>query len=263
MSDPTSDKIAIIKLKQERAERQARQSSSSFRERGHENSRPWGYRHDDEKVENKLWVGNLDLRLTEHQLIKLFQTFGEVKHLDFLWHQHGPNRGEPRGFCFVEMKTHEDAKNAIEKGNGTMVMGRKMIVRFSKEAEGKGRQSRYTLEEEREKNLRASSASAKRMKVASTDYQIMQIESKLTSMLPNISQGVKDAHPFTSTIKPTAIPVPVGLFLPGESSMLPATESPPQQTSAPSSPSSPAASTPPPTTNSTSPVPQAVETENT
>lgn len=61
----------------------------------------------DEKCETKLYIGNLDFRITEATLIKMFSPFGKIISEDFLWHTRGPKRGEPRGFAFIEYSSKE------------------------------------------------------------------------------------------------------------------------------------------------------------
>ncbi|GBG85475.1 hypothetical protein CBR_g40116 [Chara braunii] len=61
----------------------------------------------EEVREHKLYVGNLDHRLTEYHVIKMFTPFGKIKREEYMWHTHGPRRGEPRGFAFVEFSKRE------------------------------------------------------------------------------------------------------------------------------------------------------------
>lgn len=61
----------------------------------------------DERSESRLYVGNLDLRITEAALIKMFSPYGKIISEDFLWHTRGPKRGEPRGFAFIQYSTKE------------------------------------------------------------------------------------------------------------------------------------------------------------
>lgn len=61
----------------------------------------------DEKCESRLYIGNLDQRITEAALIKMFSPFGKIVSEDFLWHTRGPKRGEPRGYAFIEFSTKE------------------------------------------------------------------------------------------------------------------------------------------------------------
>eukprot|EP01103_Thecamoeba_quadrilineata_P015111 TRINITY_DN4676_c0_g1_i2.p1 TRINITY_DN4676_c0_g1~~TRINITY_DN4676_c0_g1_i2.p1 ORF type:complete len:172 (-),score=27.83 TRINITY_DN4676_c0_g1_i2:24-539(-) len=84
----------------------------------------------DENRENKLYVGNLDLRVTEYHIIKIFKPFGKLLREEFLWHTHGPKRGEPRGYCFIEYSTKDEALKAKSQLNGKWVFGRPLVIRF-------------------------------------------------------------------------------------------------------------------------------------
>ncbi|CAI0546522.1 unnamed protein product [Linum tenue] len=99
----------------------------------------------DEKAESRLYVGNLDLRITEATLIKMFSPYGKIISEDFLWHTRGPRRGEPRGFAFIQFSSKEtqnfliptvkvsmqEAKLAKEKMHGRLACGRPLVVRIS------------------------------------------------------------------------------------------------------------------------------------
>nr|GMD53788.1 probable RNA-binding protein 18 isoform X1 [Ipomoea batatas]GME17557.1 probable RNA-binding protein 18 isoform X1 [Ipomoea batatas] len=87
----------------------------------------------DEKSESRLYIGNLDLRISEAALIKMFSPFGKIISEDFLWHTRGPKRGEPRGYAFVQFSTKEEAQQAKEKMHGKLVCGRPLIVRLASE----------------------------------------------------------------------------------------------------------------------------------
>ncbi|KAJ9164216.1 hypothetical protein P3X46_023818 [Hevea brasiliensis] len=87
----------------------------------------------DEKVESRLYIGNLDLRITEAALIKMFSPYGNIVSEDFLWHTRGPKRGEPRGFAFIQFSNKEEAKLAKEKMHGRLACGRPLVVRLASE----------------------------------------------------------------------------------------------------------------------------------
>ncbi|KAF8008734.1 hypothetical protein BT93_K2399 [Corymbia citriodora subsp. variegata] len=87
----------------------------------------------DEKSESRLYIGNLDLRITEATLIKMFSPFGKIISEDFLWHTRGPKRGEPRGFAFVQYSSKEEAELAKEKMHGKLACGRPLVVRLASE----------------------------------------------------------------------------------------------------------------------------------
>nr|AFK40282.1 unknown [Medicago truncatula] len=92
----------------------------------------------DDKCENRLYVGNLDLRITEATLLKMFSPYGKIMSEDFLWHTRGPKRGEPRGFAFIQYSTKEEAILAKEKMHGRLACSRPLVIRLAGE--------RYALE---------------------------------------------------------------------------------------------------------------------
>ncbi|KAL9274234.1 putative RNA-binding protein 18 [Drosera capensis] len=86
---------------------------------------------DDEISKQRIYIGNVDHRISEAMLIKLFSPYGKIQSIDFLLHSRGPKRGEPRGFAFVEYGTKEEAKLAMDKMHGRLACGRPLVVRLS------------------------------------------------------------------------------------------------------------------------------------
>ena len=80
-----------------------------------------------------MFVGNLELTINEGDILKIFGKFGSVTACAFLHHFTGPMRGKPRGFCFVEMRTHAEAQGAIDALNGRRLRGRELRVNFAKD----------------------------------------------------------------------------------------------------------------------------------
>ncbi|XP_026379019.1 probable RNA-binding protein 18 [Papaver somniferum] len=87
----------------------------------------------DETCERRLYIGNLDQRITESVLIKMFSPCGKIESEEFLWHTRGPKRGEPRGFAFIQFSTKEEAQLAKQKMNGRLACGRPLVVRYASE----------------------------------------------------------------------------------------------------------------------------------
>ena len=69
--------------------------------------------------------------MTEAHVIKLFTRFGKINSERYLYHQHGPHAGQPRGFAFVDFARRADAEAAIEALNGRQLCGRTLTVRWS------------------------------------------------------------------------------------------------------------------------------------
>ncbi|RKP06399.1 hypothetical protein THASP1DRAFT_31784 [Thamnocephalis sphaerospora] len=82
--------------------------------------------------DRRLYVGNLATEVTEYTMIKLFEPYGTISKLDFLFHKEGPMRGKPRGYCFVEYRTPQEAQKAMEKLRGRKLCGRQLAISWSK-----------------------------------------------------------------------------------------------------------------------------------
>ncbi|MBN3272558.1 RBM18 protein, partial [Polyodon spathula] len=93
---------------------------------------------------HRLWIGNIDPKITEYNLVKLLERFGKVKQFDFLFHKSGPLEGQPRGYCFVNFETKEEAERAIQRLNGKLALSKKLVVRWA-HAQVKVNISRETL----------------------------------------------------------------------------------------------------------------------
>ncbi|XP_046964503.1 probable RNA-binding protein 18 [Vanessa cardui] len=85
-----------------------------------------------EACDKRLWIGNLDLRVNEYQLLKMVRVYGNIEKFDMLFHRSGPNAGQPRGFAFVTYKLKQDAINAMNSLNGQLLGMKRISVKFAK-----------------------------------------------------------------------------------------------------------------------------------
>ena len=72
-----------------------------------------------------IYVGNLANQVTEDDLHKAFEAFGQVESANIIKDKFS---GESRGFGFVQMPSKQEAQKAIEQMNGTDLMGRTINV---------------------------------------------------------------------------------------------------------------------------------------
>ena len=86
-------------------------------------------RQEREKMEKKIYVGNISFKASEEDLKELFSQSGEVESVKIITDRH---TGIPKGFAFVEMATEDDARKAIEALNGSVFMERTLSVAESK-----------------------------------------------------------------------------------------------------------------------------------
>jgi RNA recognition motif-containing protein len=72
-----------------------------------------------------IYVGNLSREVTEDELRKAFEAFGQVGSVSIIKDRYS---GESRGFGFVEMATKTEAQAAINGLNGTSLKERTLSV---------------------------------------------------------------------------------------------------------------------------------------
>lgn len=94
-----------------------------------------------------LYVGNLDYKVTEKELLEIFSEFGHVDNVRIIRDKY---TRRSKGYGFVEMVHDYEANRAVDNANGLQIEGRKMVVRFAKptgrgdaELDGKNREAQY------------------------------------------------------------------------------------------------------------------------
>lgn len=76
-----------------------------------------------------IYVGNLNYRMSEDSLRRLFEQYGEVVSAKIIKDR---MTGRSRGFGFVEMSNSEEASEAIRSLDGKEVEGRNLRVNRAK-----------------------------------------------------------------------------------------------------------------------------------
>lgn len=61
---------------------------------------------------DRLYVGNLSPTVDEYTLIQVFQKYGKITKLDFMFHKTGVLKGKPRGYAFVEFSS-KDVRSSL------------------------------------------------------------------------------------------------------------------------------------------------------
>lgn len=86
---------------------------------------------DGAKHETRLYIGHLHPTVDEYTLIHTFSKFGKIAKLDYLFHKSGPQRGQPRGYAFVEYTSSEEAMQAVVGAHDKTLRGRKISVSYA------------------------------------------------------------------------------------------------------------------------------------
>jgi RNA recognition motif-containing protein len=73
----------------------------------------------------KLYVGNLPFSTTDQELEDIFKQLGPVASAQVATCR---DTGRSKGFGFVEMKSEDEAQNAISQFNGAELGGRSIVV---------------------------------------------------------------------------------------------------------------------------------------
>ncbi|KAL1923336.1 uncharacterized protein VTP21DRAFT_8316 [Calcarisporiella thermophila] len=138
---------------------------------------------------NRLYIGNLDPSVDEFTIVKLFQPFGKITLLDFLFHNQGIKRGQSRGYCFIEYSKREEALQAIQTMNQKTVRGRNIVVSYAHSAAIQNSESNKS-----KKYIAPSTAQYKRpttfsllrnqnmINASSTEAKIKALERKLNQL---------------------------------------------------------------------------------
>ena len=79
---------------------------------------------------NRLYVGNLSFSTTAATVQAAFSACGEVRDVAMPTDR---ETGQPRGFAFVTMGNDQEAQNAINKMNGSVLDGRPLRVNEAQE----------------------------------------------------------------------------------------------------------------------------------
>lgn len=125
----------------------------------------------------RLWVGNVDPKIREIHLLKLFKPFGTIIQIDYLFHKSGPQKGEPRGYAFIAYDNTDSAERARQSLDGKMAVGKKLAVKYaSATRDMKNRTKKRDDDDETE------AVALKDLPQAAKSAQIRAIEAKLASM---------------------------------------------------------------------------------
>ena len=81
-------------------------------------------------MNSKLYVGNLSHEVKDADLDTLFSESGTVKSINIIKDKYS---GKVKGFGFIEMKSSEDAINAIKDLHEQEFMGQKIRVDYATE----------------------------------------------------------------------------------------------------------------------------------
>ncbi|KAI5620077.1 putative RNA-binding protein 18 [Silurus asotus] len=131
---------------------------------------------------------------TKYHLVKLLEKFGKVKQFDFLFHKSGPMEGQPRGYCFVNFHTKEEAERAIQCLNGKLALSKKLVVRWAHAQRFEPFRGDKNLPASLEPSC--SEAEEQPTSLSSVSAKIKAIEAKLQMMEENVDEEYAGPSPY-------------------------------------------------------------------
>ena len=87
-----------------------------------------------------IYVGNLDFKVDENDLKRIFEEYGSVSEAKVIIDKYS---GRSKGFGFVTMNDAAEANKAISKLNGTILENREMVVNEARERRESNNGRRY------------------------------------------------------------------------------------------------------------------------
>ncbi|XP_018027966.1 probable RNA-binding protein 18 [Hyalella azteca] len=84
--------------------------------------------------DRRLWIGNMDPRITEYKFLKMVEKFGKLAEFDFLYQKSSGDKGGlgvPRGYAFVTYEESASAQSAQRTLDGLDVAGRRLAVKWA------------------------------------------------------------------------------------------------------------------------------------
>ena len=148
----------------------------------------------------KVWIGNIDHKLTEYQLLKILEKFGKITAFDFLYHINDRGQRLPRGYAFATFQSANCAAEAIKSLHKKKILTKELLVRY---ASSKGDTGQKIHEKLIPLALRAGSAAASSDSddaAAATTSKLSQTQANILNMkmfsIENISltNGVKQNY---------------------------------------------------------------------
>ncbi|XP_065900032.1 probable RNA-binding protein 18 [Dysidea avara] len=143
---------------------------------------------------HKLWVGNIDKRITEKQLVKILSSHGKIRSWNYMIHRSGVNKGEPRDYCFVEYCSREEAEKTRSALNGRMALGKKLCVNWAKLDAATQNASTTWNATAVSVSLSGEASNAAKIKALEAKLKIMEKEEKPSGQCSLQTTAVKSAQ---------------------------------------------------------------------
>ena len=119
-----------------------------------------------------IWIGNIDIKATEAQILKLVKPYGKILRYDYVYKLKDAER-IPRGYAFVQYDNYVSADEAVKNLNGVQVLSKNLKVQLS---------NSQAVSSSKSLPLSLSMGSQSTNKSKSKDSAIKALEAKLASL---------------------------------------------------------------------------------
>ncbi|KAI9302574.1 hypothetical protein BJ944DRAFT_290054 [Cunninghamella echinulata] len=134
----------------------------------------------DSKVNEYIII--IEYIMKRYAVLKLCEPFGKIASLDYMFHLHGPKKGQPRGYCFIEYENKKDSLKAISALHGKRMKGRNLVVSTA----NKNNKMLEELNKQKSNQQKPSAfnliRNQKMTTTSTTDAKIQAIEEKLAAL---------------------------------------------------------------------------------
>ena len=135
-------------------------------------------------ISSTIWIGNIDTKSCESQILQLVKPYGKVVKFDFVYTLRDSER-IPRGYAFVTYDNYVSADKAIRGLNGLQVLSRTLKVQ---PASSSNQSSSSGFGKKLPATLSVSLDSTKNNESQSKESKIKALEAKLNALKRNEEQ---------------------------------------------------------------------------
>ncbi|KAJ3510491.1 hypothetical protein NMY22_g15970 [Coprinellus aureogranulatus] len=177
---------------------------------------------------DRLYIGNLHPTVDEYTLLRVFNKFGKVTKLDFLFHKAGPMKGKPRGYAFIEYGSDDEARKALVMAHDKLLRGRRITVTHAQQAPldqygnytGPSGHRKGALDNSRPTAISLLKSGGHSRQEAGTSQKIAMMEAKLRQLEAEKALAANPPRPTlpfnpSLPLKP-ATPLPSALTVPAD-----------------------------------------------
>ena len=166
-------------------------------------------------LKSTIWIGNIDSKATEAQILKLVKPHGKVVKFDFIYTHVSDSGGDriPRGYAFVTYDNYVSADTATRTLNGLQVLSKCLKVQISSSnscssssSSGSSASLPLSLSMNLDQNNKTDSISltSKQRKIKAMEAKLKALErsgDEFKLAVPGIASNCRSQKPYDKPLK--------------------------------------------------------------